>query len=139
MKNLIAGCTVTGALILGGFLLTARTQADEPPASPGPMLETLLSTELEGIEGTDIIVSRVVMPPQTELPKHWHPGEEFAYVLEGSTVLRRDGKADRTVNEGELVKISLREVHTAVTTGEGATILVFRVHEHGQPERVLAD
>lgn len=139
MRNLVAACIVTGAFVVAGLSLTRISIADESSAAPALTLETLLSTQLEGAEGTEVIVSRVVMPPNTALPKHWHPGEEFAYVLEGSTILRRDGKPDLTVLKGELIKISLQEVHSAVTTDQGAEILVFRVHEHGKPERILVE
>ena len=139
MRNLFVGCTAFGAFIVTGILFAQISIADEKSAAPELMLETLLSTQLEGVEGTEVIVSRVVMPPNTALPKHWHPGEEFAYVLEGSTILRRDGKPDLTAQKGELVKIPLKEIHSAVTTDQGATILVFRVHEHGKPERILVD
>ena len=139
MRNLFVGCTAIGAFVVTGLLPAQISIADEISAAPELMLETLLSTQLEGVEGTEVIVSRVVMPPNTALPKHWHPGEEFAYVLEGSTILRRDGKPDLTVLKGELVKISLKEIHSAVTTNQGAEILVFRVHEHGKPERILVD
>ena len=113
--------------------------ADESSSVPGPVLETLLSTQLEGVEGTEVIVSRVVIPPNASLPKHWHPGEEFAYILEGSAIVRRDGEADVTVSKGDVAKIPLRRIHTAVTTDQGATILVFRIHAIGKPERVLVD
>ena len=139
MRNLVVGCIGFGAFVLAGPWLAQISIADELSAAPELMLETLLSTQLDGVEGTEVIVSRVVMPPNTALPKHWHPGEEFAYVLEGSTILRRDGKPDLTVLKGELVKISLKEIHSAVTTDQGAQILVFRVHEHGKPERILVD
>ena len=84
-----------------------------------------------------MVVSRVVIPPNTSLPKHWHPGEEFAYVLEGSATLRMEGKPDVVSNKGDIVKVPLKQVHTGLTGEEGVTLLVFRVHEQGQPERVL--
>ena len=139
MRNLVASGIGIGAIVIAGIWLAQTTIADELSAASELTLETLLSTKLEGIEGTEVIVSRVVMPPNTALPKHWHPGEEFAYVLEGSTILRRDGKPDLTARKGDVVKIAFKENHSAVTTDQGATILVFRVHEHGQPERVLVD
>jgi quercetin dioxygenase-like cupin family protein len=139
MRRLLATCAGIGVVVFGSLSFSQLSVADEATATSGSKLETLLTAELERVEGTDIIMSRVVMPPNTELPWHWHPGEEFAYVLEGSSILKRDGKPDLTVTRGEAVKISLKQVHTAVTTDEGATILVFRVHEHGQPERVLVD
>jgi quercetin dioxygenase-like cupin family protein len=139
MRKLFVGCVGIGTVVVTGLWPANMSIADEVSAAPELVLETLLSTQLEGVEGTEVIVSRVVMPPNTILPRHWHPGEEFAYVLEGSTILRRDGKPDLTALKGELVKISLKEIHSAATTDQGATILVFRVHEHGKPERILID
>ena len=105
-------------------------------AAVKPLLETLLKTELEGFTGGEVVVSRVTTPPHTSLPKHWHPGEEFAYILEGSCYLWQDGKEDILGRAGDVLAVPLKQVHTAVTKDEGATILVFRVHEEGEPERV---
>jgi quercetin dioxygenase-like cupin family protein len=101
-----------------------------------PKLETLLKATLEGVDGTEIIVSRVTIPPNASLPKHWHPGEEFAYILEGSAILWQKGKDDIVGKAGDVLKVPLKQVHTAITKEEGATILVFRVHVKGEPERV---
>ncbi len=139
MRNQVVGSIGIGLFIAAAMWVPQTSIADEVSAAPELKLETLLSTQLEGVEGTEVIVSRVFMPPNTVLPKHWHPGEEFAYVLEGSTVLRREGKPDLTALQGELVKIPLKEIHSAVTTDQAATILVFRVHEHGKPERILVE
>lgn len=102
-------------------------------------MKNLLSTELEGVEDTEVIVSQVTIPPNTSLPKHWHPGEEFAYVLEGAVILWQEGKRNMVGRAGDLVKVPLKQVHTAITGDEGVKLLVFRVHEQGQPERVLID
>jgi quercetin dioxygenase-like cupin family protein len=139
MRNRAVSGVGIAALFFVGLGFVKDSMADERLAAAKPMLETLLSAQLEGVEGTEVIVSRVVIPPNTSLPRHWHPGEEFAYVLEGSAILRRDGKAELKMSKGEVVKIPLQAIHTAVTTDQGATILVFRVHEQGKPERVLVD
>ena len=60
---------------------------EDAEASAGPKLENLLAATLEGVEGNDVVVSRVTLPAHTALPKHWHPGEEFAYVIEGEVTL----------------------------------------------------
>ncbi len=104
-----------------------------------PKLENLLREALEGVPDTEIIVSRVTIPANTSLPKHWHPGEEFVYVLEGSATLWQEGKEDELYQAGEAFKIPLKQVHTAITGDEGVTALVFRVHETGKPERVMAE
>lgn len=126
--------TIVAGGLMGLALISPIAMADNHPK-----LETLLSADLEGAAGTEVIVSRVTLGANTSLPKHWHPGEEFAYVLEGSVVLWQKGKDDVIAGAGEVVKIPLKQVHTAMTREEGATILVFRVHEEGQPERILAD
>lgn len=117
----------------------AATTPADAKAKAGPTLETLLHTELEGAKGTEVIVSRVTLPPHTTLPKHWHPGEEFAYVVEGSITLWQKGKDDIVANAGEVTSVPLKQVHTAITGEQGATAIVFRVHEKGQPERVLVE
>lgn len=132
------------SMILVGVLLIVQSTVlghDHPSdtksaGKPAPELETLLKEVLEGVDGTEVIVSRVTIPPNTSLPKHWHPGEEFAYILEGSAILWQKGKEDIVGRQGEVLSIPLKQVHTAFTKDEGATILVFRVHEQGKPERV---
>jgi quercetin dioxygenase-like cupin family protein len=99
----------------------------------------VLTSQLEGVENTEVVVSVTTIPPHTTLPKHWHPGEEFAYVLEGSFVLWQEGKPDEIYKKGGVGKVPLKQVHTVSTKEQGATILVFRVHELGQPGRILVD
>ena len=105
----------------------------------GVQLETLLKTQLEGVDGTEVIVSRVQIPANTSLPKHWHPGEEFVYILEGSVTLWQKDKKSITGRTGEVVKVPLEQIHTGITGNEGASLLVFRVHEQGKPERVMVE
>ena len=97
----------------------------------------LLTKQLEGNENTEVVVSITTVPPNTALPKHWHPGEEFAYVLEGALTLWQEGKPDEYYKKGDVGIIALKQVHTISTQEEGATVLVFRVHELGQPGRIL--
>jgi len=101
--------------------------------------EDLMTEKLEGTDNTEVVVSITTVPPHTALPKHWHPGEEFAYVLDGSFILEQDGKPDEHYKKGDVGKVPLKQVHTVRTEEESATVLVFRVHELGQPGRILVD
>lgn len=126
------------------FISCSPAPRQDPPASgkggePGLELKNLMTAHLEGVSGTAVIVSHVTIPPNTSLPKHWHPGEEFAYVLEGSATLWQKGKRNLVGKKGEVLKVPLKQIHTATTGPEGVTLLVFRVHEIGQPERIKAD
>ena len=71
--------------------------------------------------------------PGAYSPPHAHEVFEQVYVLEGSFY-----DDDRLVRAGEFCARSPGAVHSAASD-EGATILVFRVHEQGQPERVLVE
>ncbi len=102
----------------------------------GLRIDNIMTSQLELVEGTEIIISHVEIPANTTLPKHWHPGEEFVYVLEGSEVLWQKDKPDVHLKKGDVFKVPLRQIHTATTGEEGVTVLVFRVHEKGQPVRV---
>ena len=59
---------------------------------------------MRGSKESKLIVSRVSIPANTSLPKHWHPGEGFGYVLEGSVVLWHEGKDDVVAKQGDVVK-----------------------------------
>ena len=117
------------------FILVYITRAGADEVT----LESLLKTELEVAEGIEVIVSKVDIPANTTLPKHWHPGEEFIYILEGEATLWQEGKDDITGKAGDVLKVPLKQVHTAITGEQGVSALVFRVHEQGEPERVKAE
>ena len=104
-----------------------------------PKLENLLIAKLARVEKTEVIVSRVTIPPNTSLPTHWHPGEEFGYVIQGSVTLIQKGKANITGKVGDVMKMPFKQIHSAKTQNEGAVILVFRIHESGQPERIIVN
>jgi quercetin dioxygenase-like cupin family protein len=137
-KSILAAAVLVGVLAMfqSTTLGHSNSSVEKSAGRSAPNLETLLKDVLEGVDGTEVIVSRVTIPPHTSLPKHWHPGEEFAYILEGTVTLWQKGKDDIVGKQGDVVKVPLKQVHTAITEDEGATILVFRVHKQGEPERV---
>jgi hypothetical protein len=99
-------------ILTGSGICQEENEGKKPDILAGTIeglsVDNLLTSQLELVEGVEVVVSHIVMPPDTELPKHWHHGEEFAYLIDG-----------------------------ARTTDSPATVLVFRVHESGQPVRVL--
>ena len=120
-------------------LYSTAGQAAEPSQSTSVQAENLLRESIAGVEGKEIIVSRVSFPPHTELPWHWHPGEEFFYVIEGSVTLKRRGEPDLLATQGDAQKIAPQIIHTGSTGEEGAELVIFRVHAEGEPERYLVD
>ena len=114
-------------------------QAAEPSQTALVQAENLLRESIAGVEGKEIIVSRVSFPPYTELPWHWHPGEEFFYVIEGSITLKRRGETDLLTGAGDAQNIAAQVIHTGSTGEQGAELVIFRVHTAGEPERYLVD
>ena len=113
--------------------------AKEPSQNASVQAENLLRESIAGVEGKEVIVSRVSFPPHTELPWHWHPGEEFFYVIEGSVTLKRRGELDLSAGAGDAQNIAAQVIHTGSTGEQGAELVIFRVHVVGEPERYLVD
>jgi quercetin dioxygenase-like cupin family protein len=131
-------------LLLLNFIFHSPSSAHDNHKKPdnisgtieGLKIDNIMTEELELAEGTEVVVTHLVIPPNTTLPKHWHPGEEFVYILEGSGILWQQGKPDVILRKGDAYKVPLKQVHTAKTLEESTTILVFRVHEKGKPVRI---
>lgn len=86
--------------------------------------------------GHEMIQNRVEITPEAEAIRHWHPGEEIIYVIEGSLEYDVDGVGKRTYNAGEALTVPAETVHSVVGNG---TELGTYVIEKGKPFIVLAD
>lgn len=87
----------------------------------------------------EVIISDVVIPPNGTVPAHYHPGEEFLYLIEGSAIHIQQGQPDQTLRAGDAYVIPPEAVHAPRGGPDGARAIVFRVHRAGSPERVLVD
>jgi quercetin dioxygenase-like cupin family protein len=90
-------------------------------------------------EGLEVIVSDVIISPNATVPRHYHPGEEFVYVIEGYAVHVEEGKPDQILEKGDAYVIPPEAVHSPRGGPDGARAIVFRVHVDGKPERVLVE
>ena len=136
MPSSIARNWVLVALI--GVCSTVGLAAESPPTA-SIQAENLLRESIAGVEGKEVIVRRVSFPPHTELPWHWHPGEEFFYVISGSITLKRREEPDLLAGAGDAQNIAAQAVHTGSTGEQGAELVIFRVHAVGEPERYPVD
>jgi quercetin dioxygenase-like cupin family protein len=92
-----------------------------------------------GVSGREVVQVRVDFAPGVAFPRHSHPGEEIAYVLEGVLEYQLDGKLPVTLKAGEALYIPAGAIHTAknVGKGNGAELATYLV-EKGKPLVVLA-
>jgi quercetin dioxygenase-like cupin family protein len=95
-------------------------------------------TELQrhdlGVPGREVIQVRVELDPGVAFGKHTHPGEEIAYVLEGSFEYQVEGKPPVTLKAGEVLFIPAGTIHAAKNVGSGnGTELATYIVEKGKP------
>lgn len=124
---------IFGLGLLAGGALEASRSAEKPK------LTTLLQTPLaeEFTPGREVLVDLVEVPPNASLERHWHPGEEFHYYLEGDGTIELDGEPPIAVKPGTVGHIPFKKWHRAVAGEKGAKVIVFRVHTKGEPSRYV--
>ena len=137
MKPLYTSMMLGTLLGLSGMTSHAESRAKD--AKTETVVDTLLKRKLEVAPGTDVIIDRVSLPPNTTLSRRWHPGEMFVYIMKGSVVVSPDGKGEIVGNQGDVIDVPFKQVYAARTSDDGAQLLLVRVHEAGQPIRVKVE
>jgi len=85
------------------------------------------------------VINYVESPTGVDIPKHYHAGDEFVYMLEGSTVVWQKDKPDVVLKEGDLFTVPPMQIHTAIIDKEPIKILVISIYEEGKPIHVNVD
>jgi quercetin dioxygenase-like cupin family protein len=102
-------------------------------------IENLLRESLALAEGVEVVLSYIELPKNTSLPSHYHPGEEFVYIIQGSGELTLKDKSKIIIKAGQTAKVPLKHVHSFSSLNEDVKGVVFRVHEKGKPDRTLIE
>jgi quercetin dioxygenase-like cupin family protein len=110
--------------------------AQAPP--PGIERKNLLREDLSA-PGREAIQVLVGFAPGASFPAHSHPGEEIAFVTEGSLVYELEGRPPVTLGAGDALFIPAGTVHAVrnAGTGNGAELATYIV-EKGRPLITLA-
>ena len=124
----------TAVLIVGGGLIMQGSA----PQQTGTKRTDLQRHDLS-VPGREVIQARVELAPGVSSARHWHPGEEIVYVLEGSLEYQFEGKPAKTYKAGDVLFIPARTIHSAknVGSGNGAELATYVV-EKGKPLIVVA-
>lgn len=104
---------------------------------PPPGSNEVLRSPVSAGYGLEVIVSDVYLPPGVKVPRHYHPGEEFLYVIDGSAVHVEEGKPDQVLAVGDAYVIPPEAIHAPYGGPEGVRAVVFRLHARGTEERYL--
>ncbi|MBB4276135.1 cupin domain-containing protein [Rhizobium mongolense] len=121
---------VAAALLIAGSGATPHVaQAQQL----GIQRTDLLQRDLD-VPGRELVQVRVDFEPGAVAAKHSHPGEEIAYVLEGSLEYQLGDRTPVTLKAGETLFIPAGVVHTAKNVGSGkATELATYIVKKGTP------
>jgi quercetin dioxygenase-like cupin family protein len=133
MRHLAIG--TSAACIILAFIAGTSYGAGQAKSKVTNLLQHSLSEEFS--PGREVLVDLVEIPANSQLDRHWHPGEEFHYYLEGSPEITIDGKGLTRPALGTVGHVPFESLHRAGAGKDGAKILVFRVHTKGKPWRYL--
>jgi len=119
------------ALVFGTSLaLGTAAIARQPPA----FTRTQLQDQDLSVPGRHGVMSRSEFPPGAESGRHFHPGEELGYLLEGTLELTLDGKPPQVLKAGDPIFIPAGAIHNAKNVGKGpARVLATYFLEKGKP------
>ena len=118
-----------GAVALIGAWASGALNAQQPGFKRVEVQRHDLSTP-----GREVVQVRAEFEPGASVGKHTHPGEEIAYMLEGTLEIEMAGKPNATVKAGETFFVPPETVHAARNVGKGpAKVLATYVIEKGKP------
>lgn len=118
-------------------VIGTRVLNAQPEAVKGTVL---LKTDLKAIKKTRGMLVLAELAPGAATGKHDHPGDELAYVLEGSITLEVAGEAPVTFKSGDTFHQPRKRVHNlrnASTTAPAKVLVILIEKKHkGEPKYV---
>jgi quercetin dioxygenase-like cupin family protein len=95
----------------------------------------LLRKPVSGIEGKEVVVFVADVPPGAIAGRHFHPGDEAIYMLQGALVFEPDGGQPFELKAGQITFNPSKQIHKAKNTSssESAKVLNCMLAEKGQP------
>ncbi|ANP86263.1 cupin domain-containing protein [Rhizobium leguminosarum] len=113
------------ALVLGG---AAAAHAEQPLQRTD-----LLKSDID-VPGHEVVQVRVDFAPGVLAPSHSHPGEEIAFVIEGTLEYQLAGRQPVTLKAGQSLFIPTGVAHSAKNVGSGkASELATYIVRKGAP------
>src|SRR5262249_19161629 len=134
------GIALLAAITVSGLNIKAADAQGNQPGSPSKALEepikrtVLFRGDLEGVQGKEIVIFIAELAPGAVSSKHYHPGPEFFYVLDGTLAHEPEGVSPHTMKAGEFGSNPNKGVHIVrnPSTTERAKAIDFLVAEKEQ-------
>jgi quercetin dioxygenase-like cupin family protein len=117
-------------IVLSFSVFSSGLASAEVPSAA--VVKQLMSKELLGVAGKEVLMSTVTYPPGGSSPPHRHDAQVFVYVLEGELVMQVQGGSKVTLKPGDTFYESPADVHSVSANASStapATFLVFIVKD----------
>jgi quercetin dioxygenase-like cupin family protein len=114
--------------ILGATYVSAQ--------SAGQITRTeLLRKPVSGMEGKEVVVFVADIPPGGVASRHFHPGDEAIYMLQGALVFEPEGEKPFELKAGQITFNPAKHIHKATnnSSSEPAKVLNCMLADKGQP------
>ena len=122
------------ALVAGLWGLQHVSAQPAAGAAPAGFKRTELIRHDISMPNHEAITARADFQPGGAVPRHTHPGEEVAYILEGEIELQVEGKPAQKFKAGDTFFLPAGTVHAAKNVGKGtAAVLSTYLVEKGKP------
>ena len=132
---LLLGTTLAGIMIgaVGDTYVNAQN-------APQITRTEILRKPMSAVEGKEVVVFTADVPPGGVADRHYHPGDEAIYMLQGALVFTPDHEQPFELKAGEITFNPAKHIHQAKNTSasEPAKVLNCMIAEKGQPLAIPA-
>ena len=132
----LSACSYDGTPVAAnaGAAKAVHAPAYLPPAGSNEVFREATAAA----PGHELIVADLNLPADAVGEAHYHPWEEYLYVIAGSAVVDIEGADERLLRAGERFVIPPEKVHTPRAGPSGVRAIVIRVHDQGDPVMIPA-
>jgi len=127
------------AFLIASTLIIASTLMAQKAVTPPTAHETitpLITKDLAGLPGEQVLMYTVDFPPGFSSPIHRHNAQVSVYVLEGSVVMQVRGGQEITLTRGQSFYEDPNDIHVVsrnASSTKSAKLLVFLINKKGAP------
>ncbi len=132
--------TIPGSLGIGAaaaLLCASIAQAQLPsPSGPHTVARELMTRDLIGAPGKEVVVSTIDVPPGASSAPHRHDAQVFVYILEGRMIMQVKGGPRMTLGPGQTFYENPSDIHAVSANAsktEPAKFLVLSIKDKDKP------
>ncbi len=130
---------ILATILLAFLVIGLGVAAGEKVTSRGAEFRELNRVDLAETGELQVVMGLIERPSESRGAKHYHPGPELGYILEGALTFETENARQVTLVAGDTFYQPAGEWHIASTSTDGVKTVVFRVLRKGQPMIVKID